>query len=250
MKLNLIRRVLMVTALSAVALTGAAVSADPLPVPDAPKLTVGVPAQDLLSPPDGVTVTYNTVFTWSNVGTPASFKLKIKILNTGQKFNVKATQANCHPGDFCTMAASAVPGLFNALENGYQIKWRVVAKYGALKSKSAPRTVTFETVGKPMNLQPANGSTLFPASTLSWNHNSANKSYVVIVKDANTGERLIKQKLSANACVEACEVMPNFEGGFPSAASLIWRVRAIGQNGDVAKSAKQTLSTLGFLISY
>jgi hypothetical protein len=247
MKLNLIRRMIAIAALSAAALTGAVASADPLPVPDVPKLSI-LPVQDLYSPPDGVTVTYNNVFTWGNAGTPAKFKLKVTILQSGKKFTVPATQANCHPGDFCTMAASAVPGLFDALKDGDQVKWRVIAIYGKTKIKSAPRTNTFDTVSAPTTLLPANGALLMPVHNLSWNPNTANKSYVLVVKDAEDGVLISKQKLSSGTCIESCAVSAMSLGALPSGITLNWFVKAVGHNGNVAKSAKQTLVTPQLLI--
>ena len=165
MKLNLIRRICAMAALSAVALTGAVVSADPLPVPNVPKV-VPVPAP--LSPPNGVTANiYNTVFTWSHVGTPDKYILKLTIVETGQVISVNVPLANCNEAGFCTMAASNVPTLFDQVKDGYTIKWRAFAKFGVTKVKGTARTLIVDTVNAPTNLLPANGVALLPVHNLS-----------------------------------------------------------------------------------
>ena len=243
MKLNLIRRIAAMAALSAVALTGAVVSADPLPVPNMPKLTLA-PVSELLSPPDGVTANmYNTVFTWSHLATPDKYIVKVTVVRTGETFSANAPLANCSGAGFCTLAASAVPNLFDHVQDGDQVKWRVVAKYGETKAKSNARTLTFDTVNAPTNLLPANGALLMPVHNLSWTTHNTNQSYVLVVKNAADGALISKQKLSGEDCAATCAVSASSLGELPSGTTLKWFVKAIGFNGDVAKSAKQTLVT-------
>ena len=244
MKLNLIRRIVAMTALSAVALTGAVVSADPVPVPNVPKLTIGYPVPSLLSPPDGVTANmYNTVFTWSHGSTPDKYILKVTVVSTGETFSANAPLATCSGAGFCTLAASDVPNLFDHVKDGDQVKWRVVAKYGETKVQSIARTLTFDTVNAPTNLLPANGALLMPVHNLSWTTHNTNKSYVLVVKNAATGALVFKHKLSHEVCAVTCMMSATALGVQPSGTTLSWFVKAIGFNGDVAKSAKQTLVT-------
>lgn len=241
MKLNLIRRICAMAALSAVALTGAAASADPLPVPNVPKVFV-VPS--LLSPPEGVTANlYNTVFTWSHDSTPDKYILKLTIVQTGEKISVNAPLANCSEAGFCTLAANAVPELYDHVKDGDQLTWRVVAKYGETKVKSTSRTLTVDTVNAPTNLLPANGALLMPVHNLSWTTHNTNKSYVLVVKDAEDGTLVYKQKLSHEVCAATCAVSAASLGELPSGTTLTWFVKAVGFNGDIAKSAKQALVT-------
>ena len=244
MKLNLIRRICTMAALSAVALTGVVASADPLPVPNVPKLSL-VPVPSLFSPPDGVTaMLHNNVFTWSsNEPAPNKYILKVTVVPTGKKFNVNVPLANCNGAGFCTLSASAIPDFYDHIKDGYQINWRVVAKYGEVKAKSSARTLTFDTVNAPTNLLPANGAQLMPVHNLSWAVHSTNKSYVMIVRNAEDGELVSKQKVSHEDCAATCAVSATSLGELPSGATLNWFVKAIGFNGDVAKSAKQTLVT-------
>jgi hypothetical protein len=242
MKLTSIRRICMLTALSALALTGAVVSADPLPVPNVPKV-VPVPAP--LSPPNGVTANiYNTVFTWSHVGTPDKYILKLIILETGKVISVNVPLANCNEAGFCTMAASNVPALFDQVKDGDTIKWRAFAKFGVTKVKGTARTLIVDTVNAPTNLLPANGVALLPVHNLSWTNHNTNQSYVLMVKNAETGALISKQMLPHEACAATCSVSATSLGTLPTGSSLTWFVKAVGFNGDKAKSAKQTLFTL------
>lgn len=244
MKLNLIRRIFVLAALSTAALAGAAVSADPLPVPNVPKVTPVYPVHSLLSPPDGVTaILYDTVFTWSHDSNPDKYILKLTVVQSGKTFSVNAPLANCNGAGFCTLAASAVPALYDHVKDGDQVKWRVFAKYGTTKIKSMARTLTFDTVNAPTTLMPADGGMLMPVHNLSWNASNVNKSYTVVVKNAADQSIVLKHKLNHAACAATCAVSPQSVAEIPDGANLVWFVKAVGFNGDVAKSAKQTLTT-------
>jgi hypothetical protein len=243
-----IRRTFTLLALSVTATLGLVAQADPLPAPDAPASGPRIaPAVELLSPPNGVTVTYDTVFTWSHTGAPDKYRLKLLIVETGKRLTVKVPLENCGGAGFCTMTADDA-ALFEQVKDGFTVKWRVIATYGTEKSKSGTRSITVDTVSAPESLMPGDGTLLVPIDKLSWNAHSANRSYTLIVKDAETNATVIKLLVPASECKATCVVNP-FNGSLKQQTQYKWFVRAQGFNGDKAKSPKQSFTTSSWAVA-
>jgi hypothetical protein len=241
MNLQMIRRVLATTVLTATLFAGVTANADPLPVPQ--KFEVIVPPVSLLSPPNGVESTYNTVFTWSDTGTPNTYKLKIKNTNTGQKLTSSVDPATCNEAGFCTRSGDAID-LFEHVEDGDVIQWWVVAKYKDGKVKSSKRTLIMNTVSAPTTMQPGHTDNLYSENPLRWNDTFENMQYTLVVKYVDGGAVAHKSTMHSNACEDMCEVNP-FEGQpFPDYELFTWFVKAKGYNGDKAKSAQQTFAAM------
>jgi hypothetical protein len=238
MKLNSIRRICMLTALSALALTGAVVSADPLPLPETPTPRLSLyPPVSIVGPLTGETVTHG-IFFWVNE-MPDTYIVKLKIMETGKTFSVAVD--SCVPGGNCHLEFGNVPFL-SQLRDGQSLRWQVVAKYGEDKVKSAPQTVTMDTVNAPTQLSPANGQELLPVHQLIWNHSPANVLYTLFVKNG-AGEVIIKHTLSYYSCNVVCAVNPYLLADLKAKTTYSWTVRAGGGYGETIKSAKQTFKT-------
>jgi hypothetical protein len=238
MKLNLIRRICAMAALSAVALTGVIVSADPLPVPEplTPRLSL-YPSVTIVGPLTGETVTYG-IFVWVNE-MPDKYIVKLKIMETGKTFNVAVD--SCVPGGNCHLEFGNVPFL-SQLRDGQSLRWQVVARYGADKVKSTPQTVTMDTVNAPTQLSPANGQELLPVHQLVWDHTPANMYYTLFVKNG-AGKVIIKHTLSYYSCNVVCAVNPYLLADLNAKTTYRWTVRAEGGYGQKIESAKQTFKT-------
>jgi hypothetical protein len=238
MKLNPIRRICMLAAFGALALTGAVVSADPLPLPEpaTPRLSL-YPAVTVVGPLTGETVTYG-IFVWVNE-MPDKYILKLKIVETGKTINI--VMDPCIPGDNCRLEFGNVPFL-SQIKDGQSLRWQVIAKYGVDKVKSTPQTVMMDTVNAPTPLSPANGQELLPVHNLIWNHSPANVWYTLIVKNG-AGEMIIKHKLSYYSCNVVCVVNPYLLADLNAKTTYSWTVRAEGGYGESIKSAKQTFKT-------
>jgi hypothetical protein len=241
-----IRRILTLSALTAAMMLGLVANAQPLPAPQ--KLEVIVPPVSLLSPPNGVQSTYNTVFTWSDAGTPDTYKLKIKNISTGQKLTSSVDPATCNEAGFCTRSGDAID-LFEHVEDGDVIQWWVVAKYEDGKVKSSKRTLVMNTVSAPTTMQPDHTENLYPENSLRWNDAFENMQYTLVVKYVDGGAVAHKSTVLSASCGDMCEVNP-FEGQqFPSYELFTWVVKAKGYNGDKAKSAQQTFAAMPVAIA-
>jgi hypothetical protein len=230
-----IRSIVTLSTLTAAMTVGLATHAEPLPVPSEPQVVVLVPPVMLLSPPNGVEGTYNTVFTWSHNDEATSYKLKVKLLETGQTLSSTVDPASCNGAGFCTRTADAID-LFDHVEDGDTAEWWVIVKYGDAKAKSSRRTLVINSVSAPSDLSPSYGGWLTPSGALAWNDAFENMTYTLIVKHAETGALVHKSTIHAYACGPICEVNP-FEGmAFPNEEAFEWRVKAKGYNGDKAKT--------------
>ncbi|MBK9124140.1 MAG: hypothetical protein IPM16_13630 [Chloroflexi bacterium] len=238
-----IRRTLVPLMLLAMMAVGIA-QADPLPVPEAPGLGVIIlPVVNLLSPPDGVTVDYSNVFTWSRVQTADSYVIKMKVVETGAKAKQVVSTDNCFEAGFCIKAMEDTP-IFDHVDDGDTVEWKVIAKIDDIKVKSQTWTVVVDTVAAPTTLLPAHGALLLPVHSLSWNNDDdVNAQYKVVVKDADSGDTVFKLKRFSNQCEGPCSVNSGVYGPLPLAETFTWFVKAKGYNGDKAKSATQTLYT-------
>jgi hypothetical protein len=239
-----IRRIALLAALMAGALTGMTAQADPLPAPAEPKGGgghEGPPPVVLLMPAADANVTYDTLFAWKNPETPNKYILRLLIVATGEtvKFNVPLDA--CADGGACGVAAGATP-LFDHVKDGAVIQWRVIAKYDDGTSKSAKRLLRADTVNAPETLFPADDAMLLPVHNLTWNHSDANESYVVTIIDVETGELTAKFTVLHGDCGATCAISPQITAQNQQ-QEYRWFVKAKGFNGNKAKSAKQMFTT-------
>lgn len=226
-----IRRILTLAVLMVAATLSLAARAD-APPPLAPVFING--------PADGATVSYETLFDWTDTGANKYF-LKFTVVETGETFKHTLNGISCGITD-CEVAYENTP-LYGAVADGQTVTWRVVAKYGASKVKSAPRTLTANTVVEPLFFLPASNSVVDLDEVLIWGADPINYRYTLIVKDLYTGVRVIKYFILDSACALTCAVNPHALGDLDAGTQYRWFIKAEGQNGDIAKSAKQIFVT-------
>jgi hypothetical protein len=238
MKLNLIRRICMLAALSAVAVTGAAVSADPLPVPEAPRTAVkgplvAVPVTTLASPADGGTLDQTEHMAWQNIGAD-SYVVKMRVLQTGQRIKKTVTPDACN-AVYCIYTPSKAD-FYSLVKDGQTVKWKVTAKFieGGVtyRSTSNARTFTVDEINAPVLLEGVTSTELrweVDSNTVKWHilfiKNTKNGIVKKVVFDANGG--------CSNPCVYYPELLEQD-------TKYKWWVKAKGFTGENALSAKQT----------
>ena len=227
MNIRSIRRILALLTLTVTATAGLVARAD-APPPLAPVFING--------PADGATVSYATLFDWTDTGANKYF-LKFTIVETGETFKHALNGISCGIPD-CEVAYENTP-LYDAVADGQTVTWRVVAKYGASKVKSAPRTLTANTVVEPSILLPSHNAQFQSGDLLSWDTAIANDRYTVIVKRLSTSELVAKYHILDSACAVTCSFDPEILTDLVPGAPYRWFVKARGLNGDTAKSAKQ-----------
>lgn len=225
MKLKTIRRILAVSALAVAALASTVAQAVQQPV-------------FLTAPEADATVLYNQIFSWTHGGAD-KYKLKFRIVETGQKLKYTMMGASCGINE-CGVPLYKTP-LFNAVKDGQVVVWRVVAKYGTTKVKSVARTVTAEMVTAP-TITPDNGAVIATGDKLGWLNFPANQSYKVVVKRASTGEVMFKESVLAGECTWVCAVDPRELADLKPGVEYKWHVKAKGFNGNKAKSVKNTFT--------
>lgn len=240
-----IRRTVTPFILLAILAIGFGAQAEPLPVPQSPGQGVMIiPVVSLLSPPDGVTVDYGNVFTWTRVLPADSYVIKMKVVETGATVKHISVPDDCVPAGFCSEAMVNTP-IFDYVDDGDTVEWKVIAKIGSTKVKSQTWMIEVDTVNAPTTLLPAADALLLPAQSLSWNNDhDVNAQYTVVVKHADTGEVEFKLKLNANLCGGVpCSVSSGVYGPLPLGQEFTWFVKVKGFNGDKAKSVTQTFTT-------
>lgn len=226
MNIRSIRRIITLLALTVAATAGFAVYASPPPL--SPVFING--------PSDGATVSYNTLFDWTDTGANKYF-LKFTVVETDETFKHTVNGVSCGVTD-CEVAYENTP-LFAAVHDGQTVQWRVVAKYDTGKTKSAPRTLTANTVVEPSILLPSHNAQFQSGDLLSWDTAVANERYTVIVKHIASGQRVVKYHILDSACAVTCSFDPEILTDLVPGAQYRWFIKSKGLNGDIAKSAKQ-----------
>lgn len=245
MNLSTIRRICMLAALSAVALTGAAVSADPLPVPDAPTAAVkgpmeAIPITSLASPTDGGTLTQMDHLSWTNIGADR-YVVKMRVVETGQRIKKQIMPDACNVL-YCIYMPSKTD-FYPLVKDGQTIKWKVTSKFTAdgtpYRSTSAARTFTVDEISAPVLYTPASGETII--SGLTWEVDSDTAKYqVLFVKNMATGE-VVKYKRDTNGgCSYPCSIYPN---NLAAGTKYKWWVKAKGYTGEHQISEKRVFYT-------
>lgn len=245
MKLNLIRRICAMAALSAVALTGAAASADPLPVPDVPGVEVKnpiaiIPVTTLASPADGGTLDQMHHLSWQNVNADG-YVVKMRVIETGQRITRQITPAACN-SIYCIYMPSKTD-FYPLVKDGQTVKWKVTAKFVqdgyTSRSTSNPRTFTVDEINAPVLFSPADGEAILGG--LTWDIDTQTTEFqVLFVKNMQTGE-VVKYKRDTNGgCSFPCSIYPE---GLEEGTEYKWWVKAKGFTGERMVSEKRMFFT-------
>ena len=245
MKLNTIRRVLVMTILSAVAVAGAAVSADPLPVPDVPGASVkgpllAVPVTTLASPADGGTLDQMHHLSWQNISADA-YVVKMTVVETGQRIKKQVAPAECNVS-YCIYMPNK-NDFYPLVKDGQTVKWKVTAKFvedGVThQSTSNSRTFTVDEINAPVLLSPASGEAILGG--LTWDIDTQTTQYqVLFVKNTETGEVVKYTRDTNGGCSFPCSIYPD---NLTEGTKYKWWVKAKGYTGESMTSEKRVFFT-------
>ena len=240
-----IRRILSLLGLMAVMLCAMAVSADPLPAPSAPQDEGRFPTiPTLAAPANGGKIEQNGTFVWTNLNATVS-KLKIKVVETGEIIVIKVTQSDCN-ALYCWWYPTKAD-LFDKVQDGWTIKWKVISKYAAsgLKTKTAPFTATVNEVDVPNLVSPVDNVLLLPAHSLKWKNDSQqNPFYTLTIVRVATQEKVSVTLEAYSHCQAECAVNPyDLPGDLATGSVYQWFVKAKGYTGETAKSEVRTFVT-------
>lgn len=241
---QMIRRTFTLIMLAATLTVTLAAQPEPLPAPAAAGERDAKNPVLLFSPPDGVASPYtNTSLTWGKVDGANKYKVKIKIIETGEKKTFTATPDHCNYADFCTLASRHYSP-FLTVEDGWTMQWRVIARLGKQKLKSGWFNLTADTVTAPDTLLPIAGAILYQGQALTWNNPSGvNEYYTLVVTNAATGVEVYRDSIPSFWCNPECSVDPFSDVLYPTSQSFNWTVRAKGYNGTFAQTPTRSFST-------
>lgn len=245
MKLNLIRRICMLAALSAIALTGAVVSADPLPVPDAPDASVkgpigAIPVTILAVPAHGGTLDQTDHLAWTNVGADG-YVVKMRVIETGQRITKKVLPAAC-TAVYCTYMPNKTD-FYPLVKDGQTVKWKVMAKFvdggQTYRSTSNARTFIVDEINAPVLLSPASGEMI--VAGLTWDVDFSTTQYqILFVKNMETGEVAKYVRDTNGGCSFPCSIYPD---SLSQGTKYKWWVKAKGFTGESRLSEKRVFFT-------
>jgi hypothetical protein len=177
-------------------------------------------------------------FVWTNVFAD-KYVVKIKRVSTGQVIKYKPLLGLLSCGGNCTFDAPA--GLFDAVNDGDEIKWRAIAKFtdGSPKLKSAMTSAIVNEIDAPNLIAPVNGSDdMEEGNPFAWSAVQGGFSYILRINDASDGSQVFKQTYSAaTVCTPVClvtsfAIWPNFSG----LHTYDWSVTAVSAAGEKDKS--------------
>jgi hypothetical protein len=245
MKLNPIRRICMLAALSVVALTGAVVSADPLPVPNAPGAAVkgpmpAVPVTTLANPADGGTLTQMDHLSWQNIHADV-YVVKMTVMETGQRITKKVAPVACNVV-YCIYMPNKTD-FYPLVKDGQTMTWKVTAKFvdggDVYRSTSNARTFVVDEINAPVLYSPASGEVI--VTGLTWEVDTQTVQYqVLFVKNMQTGEVVKYTRDTNGGCSFPCSIYPeNLEQG----TKYKWWVKAKGFTGENRTSEKRVFFT-------
>ena len=234
-----IRRTFTLSALIATMAVSFAASAQPLPLPQPPAAGL-TSVIEVILPESGAEATYYSSFVWGSELPQDSYVLRFKFADgTTAKYSVPMEA--CAPDGTCAVEL-ADTGVLNTVSDNDVITWRVIAKHGDEKTKSAKATFIANTVSTPELINAVGGVQLSADEELSWTANAANERYILIIREAETGALALKRNIAAEFCeLGVCVYDPI--PGLAQQTDYIWFVKAKGYTGDKAKSAKQTFTT-------
>jgi hypothetical protein len=238
MKLNPLRRIIVTAALSAIALTGAVVSADPLPVPDAPGASVkgpmeAIPVTTLASPANGDFLDQMDHLSWQNVGAEG-YVVKMRVIETGQRITKKVLPDACNV-TYCIYHPSKTD-FYPLVKDGQTVTWKVTAKFvdggQTYRSTSNARTFIVDEINAPVLLEGAISTELrweVDYKTVQW--------HILYIKNMNTGAVETIKFDSNGGCSNPCVHYPV---NLDQDTKYKWWVKAKGFTGENAVSAKET----------
>jgi hypothetical protein len=245
MKLNPLRRMIVIAALSAIALTGAAVSADPLPVPDAPGAHVkgpmaAMPVTTLASPANGDFLTQMDHLSWQTIDADG-YVVKMRVIETGQRITKKVTPDACNV-TYCIYMPNKAD-FYPLVKDGQTVKWKVTAKFvdggQTYRSTSNARTFIVDEINAPVLLSPASGEVIFTG--LTWEIDTQTTQYqVLFVKNMETGEVTKYTRDTNGGCDFPCSIYP---AGLTEGTEYKWWVEARGFTGENRVSGKRVFFT-------
>lgn len=235
-----VRRTFTLSALVVMTTIGFAATAQPLPVPPQPpaaELTVPI---EVNSPEAGAEVSAQHKFMWQSELQPDKYMLKFKRPNgTILKYTVPAE--SCTIAGICSVKLEET-GILNKVKDGAVIKWRVIAVQGGIKTRTSAMPLTVNTVDKPTLLNTIGGDMHGVDKDLTWTASYANSRYVLIIRNATTGELVLKRPVLSEHCTPSvCSFNPILSLDHYTAYS--WFVKAKGYNGDKVKSATEFFVT-------
>lgn len=226
---------------------------DALPLPaaadeDAPRTTIVLDKPGYFH-----AISPGVVFQWTNIAGASGYDIKFYIHQTKQTLM-------WDPGVFCSAKCNTLGDpteLFEIARTGYDVDWTVITKVNGVKVKSEARRGIINEVGIASPLSPdhlaqapRNQFTMFK-----WAHQGLVVKYTLVVKNANTGEIVLKAKMPvANYCWDSipydlCQF--SFGGAHPTVQQVlkenkhyIWFVKSLGPTGETAKSNTFHLFTL------
>jgi hypothetical protein len=227
----------------AAAFSVTALAQDVLPVPEygaeaAPKAY----AIATYGPAQNGEISIMSPLMWEDIGVD-SYKIKFKIVATGQVISW-SPQFMCTPQ---CMNYEYPTVLFNAVRDGEQVKWWVTAKVGETVYKSAKKTAFVNEVDAPVSLSPSGNNVIARDNIdrLMWNMSDLTIDYKLVVKNAETGQVVLKRTLNSNDVCDSTDDLCAFVfgGANPAIASVFnhgtpykWFIVSTGVSGEKAKS--------------
>jgi hypothetical protein len=234
----------------AAALSVTALAQDVLPMPEysaeaAPKAY----AIATYGPAQNGEISIMNPLMWEDIGVD-SYKIKFKIVSTGQVISW-SPQFMCTPQ---CMNYEYPTVLFNAVRDGEQVKWWVTAKSGDTVFKSAKMTAFVNEVDAALSLSPSGNNVIAHDNIdrLMWNMSDLTIDYKLVVKNAGTGQVVLKLTLNSNDVCDSTDDLCafSFGGANPSVDSVFdygtdykWFVVSTGASGEKAKSPVARFST-------